>query len=709
MTSRALAFTLASGAVLLLNTGYAIAADLAATAAGDSTVDGASSEASGSPDMDAASADAGDGAASGDIMDLPPEDFFNLDLSVYSPAKKIQKLRNTPQAVYVLTSEDIRRSGADNIIDVFRLVPGIEVARVSAHEWAITARGFNQVFGNKILLLIDGAPVETPIFNGILWENINIPLDVIERIEFLRGPGASTWGTRAMNGVINVITKDAFTYPHNRVAVGGGSEHLGSAYARLGSVLSEKAAVQGYVKVDKYDGSEDPGGHRLDDNWEIFTANIRGDLRPTKDDEIRVNTHLSSRQADFQLTVPAFNETFSEEIHDQRDNHRASLAVLWNRRISDTSSVALEWTNLYEQRKDALLDLKSFYSDIELRHRVQLWDWNDLTYGANVRFYSDDTEGSETLRFEPENRSLEYYRLFIHDELTLLPKLLTLTLGSRFEENAQFGFDALPTARVLYSPTDRVSLWGGWSYTTGSPARVYDDIRLNATAFPEETTGLPALVQVTGNRQLDSEELTAYEVGAWIEPIEKLYTSITGFYFRYDDLVDYSTGDPELVADGSMGMPYLLIPLQYSNAIEAESMGVEIAIDWNVVDWFGFGASYSYFNLTTDGPTGSTTSEALEDNPRSIFSLRSHFNPLSTVELDFILRSVDVYRPSGSVLHNYVEGDARIGWRVYHDLDLELIGRNLFDNSHREIDAVVFNTPPSEVERSLFLSARYTF
>ena len=203
-----------------------------------------------------------------------------------------------------MTADDIRRSAATHLIDVFRLVPGIEVARVSAHEWAITSRGFNQVFGNKILLLVDGAPVETPSFNGILWENINIPLELIERIEVIRGPGAAVWGTRAMNGLINVITKDSFTFPYNSVSAGVGSEHQISAYARTGAVISEKAAVQAYAKIDKFNESKDTNNRGIGDDWHIFTGNLRGDFKPTEQDTVRAVGTFSARKADVVLGLP---------------------------------------------------------------------------------------------------------------------------------------------------------------------------------------------------------------------------------------------------------------------------------------------------------------------------------------------------------------------------------------------------------------------
>lgn len=638
-------------------------------------------------------------------LELSPEEFFSQDLSVYSPAKKLQKLKNTPSAVYVLTADDIRRSAAENLIDVFRLVPGIEVARVSAHEWAVTSRGFNQVFGNKILLLIDGAPVETPIFNGILWENINIPLDIIERIEVVRGPGATVWGTRAMNGLINVITKDAFTFPYNTVSLGGGNEHEGSVYGRTGGVISDKAAIQTYAKIDKYDGSEDTLGNSLNDDWKIFTGNIRADLRPNDDNTLRLTSTVSSRKADFELAVPSLAAPYQEDKEGERENNRASLNMLWEHTLKNDSQISAEWTNFYERRDDFLLDLKAFYSELELRHHITPIESHDVTYGVNFRAYTDSTEGSDTIYFEPSDNDLEYYRAFFHDEISLIPDTLKLTLGSRFEENSQVGFSAMPTGRLLWNVNDRLSFWTAASRSTGSPARVYDDMRLSAIAFPEETTGLPALVQVAGNRDLESEKLMAYEIGGWVEPIEKLYTSITGFYFRYDDLAYNEIGEPSLVLDPANG-PFLLVPAPYANNLEAVSVGVELTADWAVTEWFRFGGSYSHLKIDAD-PSDNANKSLVEDAPQHMFSVRNHFTLTPSVSLDAVLRHVNT--PSSSAIGQYSEGDLRLSWLVYQNLEVELIGRNLFHNQHEELGPLIFNTPVSEVGRSGFVRATYSF
>lgn len=640
-----------------------------------------------------------------DPLDMSPKDFFSLDLSVFSPSKKLQKLKNTPSATYVLTAEDIRRSGATKLVDLFRLIPGMDVAQVSANQYAITARGFNQVYGNKILMLIDGVPVETPIFNGVLWENFQLPLDIIERIEFVRGPGATAWGTRAMNGLINVITKDAFTLPHSVASVGGGTEHLLSAYGRTGAVLSEEAAIQTFVKLDKFNHSVNSAGDPLNDEWNILTSQLRGDFKPTARDNVKAIGYFTALQADYEMGVPSVEAPYQDQINGKRQNNRGTLALQWQRDLGNGSEFNLDWSNLYELRNDQLLDLSAFYSEIEARHRLQPLAGNELIYGVNFRAYTDSTTGSETLNFQPDGRSLQYYRAFFANDTDLVKDVLKLTLGSRFEQNQQVGFAFLPTARLLWNVNERVSLWGAVSRAQGTPSRVYDDINLNVAGFQEPESGLPAIAQVVGNRDLLSEKLTAYEIGSWSEPIKKLYVSATAFYFDYSSLINNPTAaDPYLSATGA-GDPFVVIPFPYENGLTARSFGAEFTADWHVTDWYSLVSSYSMINIKAN-PSDSADKDFVEDSPRSIASMqhRFSFNPF---EFDAILRYVGERPKSG--IDSYFEADARFGWKVRQNLDLDIIGRNLLDSRHDEFGPLVFQTPQSYVERSVFVMARYSF
>ncbi|MCC6221346.1 MAG: TonB-dependent receptor, partial [Deltaproteobacteria bacterium] len=356
-------------------------------------------------------------------------------------------------------------------------------------------------------------------------------------------------------------------------------------------------------------------------------------------------------------------------------------------------------------REDFLLDLSSYYSDLEFRHRLSPFGANDLTYGLNVRFYTDETEGSEVFHFDPADRSLMFYRGFIHDEISLIEDVLMLTLGSRFEENEQVGFNALPTARLLWSLSDRFSVWGGVSYTTGSPSRVYDDLSLNYFSFQDAESGLPVLIRTTGNDALDSEALVAYETGIWAEPSESLYLSAVAYYFRYDDVINNTMGEASILAHES-GLSYLLVPFPYANELEADSVGFEIALDWSFNKTIQIGATYGFLQIDAR-PNDSGDLDFVEDAPKHNATLRGHFLVGYAVEADVIVRSV--HELSRSDIDSYIEGDARLAWFPGGNWELSLIGRNLFDSRHSELRSSVFTMPLSYIGRSAFLEVAYKY
>jgi|GEM_PF-3127670 len=651
-------------------------------------------------------------ATTEDPLDLPPEEFFNLDLSVYSPAKKLQKLRNVPGAVYVLTEEDIKRSAATSIPDLLRLVPGMHVARVGSNDWAIGARGFGQIYSDKLLLLIDGTPFETLTFNGVLWDDLNIPLDVIERIEVVRGQGASMWGTRAVNGLVNIITKDAFTFPYHKVSAGIGTEDQYSVYSRTGAVLSPEAAVQAYVKADQHDSSKSTEtGNQIDDAWSIISSSVRGDFKPNDHDSIRLLSSFSGKQEDIQYNYIGDNPPSSVPKHDQWEHYRGSFSLLWDREASKKSLFSLEWTNTAEQQEHILGDFSNFNSDLELRHRIKIAESHEITYGGNFRIFSDNTQASETAaELIPHDRTLEYYRGFLHDEIELIKDTATLTIGSRFEYNDQVDFHALPTARLLWSLSDKTSVWGAVSKTVGTSARMYEDLRFNVANTSDQETGLPVLVQLQGSREVDPEDLLGYEVGVWTEPLDELYLSITGFISNYQNLLSREPSKPYFTSDES-GSPYLMLPLVYQNKLSGVSHGTELAADWKVSEWFSLAATYAFLQINIDQGSSEDISlaEDWESAPANIATLRGHFNLSSSVKSDLILRFVDETSAASIDVDSYIESDARLAWAPGQTWEFSLIIRNLLNDSHQESGIDAIQTPLSEVERSIFLQTTYTF
>ena len=288
--------------------------------------------------------------------------------------------------------------------------------------------------------------------------------------------------------------------------------------------------------------------------------------------------------------------------------------------------------------------------------------------------------------------------------MAIVPEELTLTVGSRFEQNAQVGFNALPTARLLWNVNEKLSIWGSFSYTTGSPTRAHHDgiVTPDATVDPE--SGLPVIIPLFGDRSADSEELLAYEIGLWVEPAENLYVSATAYYFSYDDLVSREVGAP--FPDFSGPVPFVTLPLSITNALAADSVGMELAVDWSVSNSATLSATYSLVNIDVEdgGVTDLVTVNLIDSAPQHTATLRGHFDLSKSVETDVVLRYVDKVPNTFRVdeVDGYFEVDLQARWFILPNLDLKVIGRNLIEDGHEEFSAVTFNTPLSEIERSVF-------
>lgn len=644
-----------------------------------------------------------------ELLSMDVQDFFSLYQEVFSVAKKKQKLREAASAIHVLTSEDIVRSGATTIPDVLRLVPGVQVAKISSHKWAVSIRGMNQVLNNKLLVLIDNIPIVTPLFNGVFWEVHNIPLDSIERIEVVRGPGAAVWGSRAVNGVINIITKSADTPQQSKVAAGFGNEHKYSTYVNKNLQIGESSGANLSLKYDQHDNSEGIAGENLFDKWHIASIGLRGDLKINDRNSLKVTNNTFYKEEDFEWEIPVVGAPFNEKRQDTLYHTGSLLSFLWTHEFDNDSEFSAEWSNQFEKREDFSLGYSLYNTDLDLRHRFKPLDGHDFTVGTSFRFYADDTDGSEMLVLAPENRTLEFYRGFFHDEIELIGRELLLTLGARFEQNAQVGFSALPTGRISWSANDWLSFWSAVSYTEGTASRLNDDVRFRAASFPEPTTGLPAIVELTGSRDSESERLTAYEVGVRVETTENFFVDATAYYFKYDNMVSREAGEASVNFDPSSQSPYLVIPIVYSNLYKVDSYGTEISFDWRINQKSKLMLSHSF--LYSDVDRGDSTDDVAlqfhKNDPRQMATAQFRFDPIENVGFDSILRYVD--RLQSRDIDGYTELDLRVSWKPTKDIELSVLGRNLLDSSHREFQDWTFNPPLNEVGRSYFAQVAYSF
>lgn len=649
-----------------------------------------------------------------DLTNIGLDKLLNFDLVVTTPARKEQKLTDTASAVYVLTGEDIRRSGATHVAEALRLVPGVNVARVSSNRWAISIRGFNQVFSNKLLVLIDGVSVFSPTTNGVYWESNEIVLEDIDRIEVVRGPGGALWGSNAVNGVINIVTKESKTTQGWLVSGGGGSQERTFGTVRYGDAISDTASYRLYSTYhDRGNNRELGTDESANDSWQSREAGFRMDAAPSPEDEV-VLSGVYQYQTDKLLpAVPSLDPPFVDDISYRGDSswRGARVAGEWRTNLSPSSQVE---SRINYSRKERVSDLISFSYDlvnVDVQHRLSAIASQDLVYGVSYRSLTSESEGSEAQEVLRKNRSTDLASAFFQDEFAIIPDRLRMTLGSKFEYNDLIGMDFMPNGRLLLKVSPSVTAWAAVSRAVAPPAIFFEDSHIPVQTIPDVGGGLPGIVSLSGSSLLDAESLLATEVGMRAQISRRASIDAALFYNTYDDIFSASASNstpPSVML--RRGRPYLDVPLVFGNELNAHSYGGELATELKVTDDLRFSVSHSYLVLNVDlGDTGDLGDKSLieDGSPRHQTSVRLQYDLSDEIQTDLNFRIVDSLG-FGNV-NGYSELEARVGWKIRPNLELAVIGQNLLQSAHQEFQANLFGLERTELERSVLGKVTYTF
>lgn len=642
-----------------------------------------------------------------DLTDLSLEELLNVEVT--SVTKQAQPLSQTTAAIFVLTQEDIRRSGATSIPEALRMVPGLQVARLDSNKWAISSRGFNGRSANKLLVLIDGRSVYTPLFSGVYWDIQDTLMEDIDRIEVIRGPGATLWGANAVNGVINVITKKAKDTQGGLVVGGAGTEERGFTGIRYGSKLSDSTHLRAYGKFFARDNQATATGDPATDSW----RQARGGMRI---DHIAANGDLLTLQGDFYqgeyrernslpiLTTPFF------QIADQKGQVTGgNLLGRWTHTVSLTSNFSLQLYYDRSERATAQLAEKRDIADIDFQHHLGVGSNHNLVWGLGYRFTNDQLINSPYLQFSPASRVLNLWSGFVQDEITVIPKTVALTVGTKIEHNDLTGLVVQPNGRLRWTPTDQQTVWASVSRAVRTPSRAEDDVRTSQTAVPPSaaTGGLPALPVFAGNRGFANEKMLAYELGYRNRLTTTLSADIAAFYNNYKDL---RTAEPGTATVEPTPTPlHLLIPINASNKLRAETYGVEAALEWHPLDWWRIQPSYTYLHmhLYTDRTADTSAGNAKGESPAHQVSLRSLMSLPHNIELDLWGRYVD--RLTVAQVPSYLTLDLRLGWRPTKQLEFSLVGQNLLDSHRPEFKEPILSSVPTEIQRSVYGKVTWRF
>jgi iron complex outermembrane receptor protein len=604
-----------------------------------------------------------------DLANLSLEQLSNIEVT--SVSRRPEALQDAAASIYVITADDIRRSGATTLPEALRLAPNLQVARVSGGSYAISARGFNNAIGNKLLVLIDGRTVYTPLYSGVFWDAQDVMLEDIDRIEVISGPGSTLWGANAMNGVINIITRSAQKTQGVLAAAGGGNREAGGA-VRTGGTFGSDGSYRIYAKGFDEFNTEQMNGAPVRDRFQR--------------EQIGFRTDQGSAGSNLTIQGDAYSGSYESDVAGIPTLSGMNLLGRYTRQLEagSTFSVQAYIDHAYRDDPYTYADRTDQY-DVEMQHAFDLTPQQKFLWGAGLRYARDDTFthfGSSNplpLSFLPARQSLKWGNLFAQDNIAL-SRMVELSLGMKIETNVYTHAEYLPDARISWKPQDNAMLWAEASRTVRAPARLDRDFYLYL-----KLPNYPLIPVIAGGPDFQSEVAHVYEIGYRAQPTPAFSYSVTMFYSLYDKL---RSGEPA---------PSALV----QNMIAGTTDGVEAWGNYRVTNTWKLSAGlleireHLYIRPGSTDPTGPS---ALGDDPKQQFELRSSHDLPHDIELDILARHVGAL--PNPAIPAYTAVDLRLGWRASRNLDLSLTLQNMFEPRHVE-----FGTPPtaSEIDRGAYL------
>ena len=602
------------------------------------------------------------------LVDLSLEELSQIEIT--SVSRRPESLSDAAASVFVITGDDIRRSGATSLPEALRLAPNLQVARIDGGQYAITARGFNNAIGNKLLVLIDGRIVYAPFFSGVLWDQQDVFLEDVDRIEVISGPGATLWGTNAVNGVINVVTRSAAQTQGGLASLAAGNDEADASF-RWGAALGDSAHFRIYAKSSQQQNTRNAAGASVADGWDRTQAGFRADWTDANGGFMLQGSAAHAKSED--------RGSFDTVALGAVEISQGNLLGQWTRRYADGSDIRVQAYFDRSRRRDALLyQPAESVLDLEFQHGIPLGDQR-LLWGGGYRRSRDDIEPGLFFGFVPERRTMNWANLFVQDSVKLGPAF-DLTLGMRLEKNGYTGTEALPSARLAWKLASDQLLWTAASRAVRAPARLDRDIRLPPN---------PPYI-IAGGPDFVSEVANVFELGYRAQPSHAVSLSVTAFYEDWNRL-----RSGQLPPDA-----------QVQNMIYGNTRGVEAWASWQVAPQWRLTGGMTTLKKDLRLRPGSLDpvgASNLGNDPDYQWMLRSSFNLPHRQELDVMVRRVaELPDP---VVPAYTAVDLRYGWRIHPRLELSLALRNLLDRSHPE-----FNAAPdrSEIGRSGLVQLRWS-
>jgi iron complex outermembrane receptor protein len=613
----------------------------------------------------------------------------SLDTVVNSVTREVSTVGKSAAAVFVITPEMIRRSGATSIPDLLRMAPGLEVAKIDSNTWAITARGFNGQFANKLLVMIDRRVVYNALFGGVYWDVQDVVLQDVERIEVIRGPGTVAWGSNAVNGVINIITKRPGDTQGALVSSAGGNQDLNNNTVRYGGHTGDWN-WRVYGREFNRAGGFDPAGPAYD-SWRQDRGGFRTDWMPTKEDTFNCQGDIYNGVSGGQSLVAVPTLPFQVSATDPAFVSGGNTLLRWTHVLDDQSDWQLQAYYDVTQRNQVSIggDDRKMY-DIEFQHRFALTDRQQVIWGADYRHSADVSSGTFAFELHPPSGLTQWASVFAEDKITLVEDRWYFSPGARLEYNTFGGLQAEPSGRLLFLPDDRHSCWAAISRAAANPNQTEATVQYRQNIVP----GAPVFLQAQGNPNLVAESVMAYELGFRGQPSDSFSWDVALFANNYHNIIGTTIGQPFVAP------PYTFVPSVFANNVGARTQGVELTSTWQLQkSWKLFG-SYTFLNMNIDSPGGQTNATVTGSSPRNQLYLRSSWDLGRNVDYDLIGRYVDSLQ--GSPVPQYITMDMRLAWRVTKTIEAAVVGQNLLAPHHVEFVETSGGLVGTQVPRSVY-------
>jgi len=631
------------------------------------------------------------------------EDLMNIEIT--SASRKEQRVEEVAAAVYVITHEDIRRSGMTSVPDLLRLVPGVQVAHINSNKWAVSVRGFNGLYSNKLLVLVDGRSVYNPLFAGVIWDTEDLMLEDVERIEVIRGPGAAVWGANAINGVINIITRPASDTAGLLVRAGAGTYERNNLAIRYGGTVGS-GAYRAYAQLSTHGDSVGVSGADANDHWRSVTSGFRSDWTRGPNAYMVQGSVAAGEQRAlwFNLDPAAGLQDTSSVSSTQAGN----VLGRWTR--TRASGAALQVHSFVDigHRGESIGDYQRQTVDLDADYHSALGRRHDLVVGGGYRYIAEAVRGGPGYSFDPSRVSESLFNAFVQDEIALAGRRVKVTLGAKFEHESDDGTTVQPTARVMWNINKRQHVWAAASRALRTPSLVDKGIRINFRPTPASATSPPVFITALGNPAAQNERFISNEAGYRIDIASRIAIDVAGFIGRYQGL---QTAEPSAPTVAFVdGRPVVHVSTVFDNLLDAQTRGGEITARATLTDAWQVDGSFSAFHLTPHLNAAShDPGAATFDGSAATFEWRGH-SAMSLgprVQADLLLFHVGSLRELG--IPSYTRADARVEWKLTAPLSIAVQGQNLLGPAHAEFATGTTTLLSTQVPRSAALRLTWRF